>query len=207
MKSNRHLAAILFTDLSHPRPDIDTSEKQFIQVRKQYHSTLITYHVMFKGKIVNFFGNGSVSLFRCTLDALRCARAMQQQFQALENVGVRMGLHVGEVLNEQEDISGASVNLAARIKDLSLPGSILFSDFAYAQIRNQPEFQVMSLGRFSMKNISGKLHTYALNDNALVVPSRSDILKHVPRYQIRSWLQGVIQVLLLLVRPMLTHIS
>ena len=108
---------------------------------------------------------------------------------------------------EQEDVSGASVNLAARIQDLGVPGSVLFSDIVYAQIRNQPEFEVSSLGRFSMKNIPDKVRTYALKEKGIVVPSRTDILKHQHSSLISSWLRAPLQAILLLARVVWGYFS
>lgn len=206
MKHKRHLAAILFTEMPS-LPAGNEANDHVAQRRKHYHDVLTSYHEIFRGRIVNFFGNGSVSLFRCTLDAVRCAREMQQEFQAWGKGMVRMGLHVGEVLNEKEDVSGASVNLAARIQALGVPGSVLFSDIVYAQIRNQPEFEVIRLGRFPMKNITEKVYTYALKERGLVVPTRADILRyqHIPSFEF--WFRAPLHSVLVLGRILQTALS
>jgi class 3 adenylate cyclase len=203
----RHLAAILFTGMHGGVAPAEANQPESNQWRKRYHDILTSYHKVFDGQIANFYGNGSVSLFECTLDAVRCARAMQKVFQQLGKANVRIGIHVGEVTVEQEDVSGASVNLAARIQDLGVPGSVLFSDIVYAQIRNQPEFQVSSLGRFSMKNIPDKVRTYALKEKGLVVPSRTDILRHHHSSLISSWLRAPLQAILLLARVVWGYFS
>jgi hypothetical protein len=169
-----HLAAILFTGAAG-NPTSDRSQDTW---HRQYHEILMTHHATFGGRIVNYYGLCSVSLFGCTLDAMRCARSMQKELLAIGKPDVRMGLHIGEVLDECEDVTGASVNQAARIQALSTPGSVLFSDIVFAQIRNQPEFKVAPLGRFRMKNIPEKVRTYALKEADIVVPSRTDILKY-----------------------------
>ncbi len=208
MNSNkRHLAAILFTDMHGGVPGIGANDPEANQWRKRYHDILTAYHKVFDGRIANFYGNGSVSLFACTLDAVRCARAMQKIFQQLGKGKVRIGIHVGEVLDENEDVSGASVNLASRIQDLGVPGSVLFSDIVYAQIRNQPEFEVSSLGRFSMKNIPDRVHAYALKEKGIVVPSRIDILRHQHANLLSSLLQAPLQTILLLCRFLYSWIS
>ena len=129
----RHLAAILFTDIPRAVPEAVLTAQDPPKVLRQYHDILTVYHKVFGGRIINHYGHCSVSLFTCTLDALRCARAMQREFLSMGRRNVRMGLHIGEVLDEVEDVTGASVNLAARIQDLGVPGSVLFSDIVYAQ--------------------------------------------------------------------------
>lgn len=203
MKNTRHLAVILFTELDSPPTGNTTKDQDSLtQLRRQYHEILTAQHDIFKGHIVNFFGNGSMSLFRCTLDAVRCARAMQQEFQRMGIGNVRMGLHIGEVLNEKEDVSGPSVNLAARIQALGIPGSVLFSDIVYAQIRNQPEFDIIPLGRFPVKNISGKVRTYALKEKGIVAPTRQEILRHQRKDVLKSWLSTPLQAVVGLSRFM-----
>ncbi|HLF64369.1 MAG TPA: adenylate/guanylate cyclase domain-containing protein [Saprospiraceae bacterium] len=203
----RHLAAILFTDVHGINPGIEATDQTALQWRKLYHNVLIAHHEVFGGRIVNYYGHGSISLFGCTLDAVRCARAMQREFQALGRGKVRMGLHVGEVLDEMEDVSGASVNLAARIQTLGVPGSVVFSDIVYAQIRNQPEFQVISLGKFAVKNITNKVCTYALKEKDLVVPSRLDILRSQHINMLRLLMRAPVQAMLLLGRLVYSSLS
>ena len=207
ISQKRHLAAILFTGTEGERYKGTLPDPEADAWRKLYHEILTAHHEVFGGRIVNYYGRGSVSLFGCTLDAMRCARSMQKELLTTGNKNVRMGLHIGEVLDEKEDVMGASVNQAARIQALGIPGSVVFSDIVFAQIRNQPEFKVTSLGRFRVKNIPGKVRTYALKERGIVVPSRTDILKYQHIYRIQMRLRTPLQIVQMLMRVIGTHFS
>src|ERR1700687_2724270 len=85
----------------------------------------------------------------------------------------RVGIHVGEVIVEQERLTGEAVNIAARIESFSIPGGVLLSDSAYDQIKNRSDLDVVGLGRFRLKNVGRPFELYAVAGEGLVVPERA----------------------------------
>lgn len=206
MKSNRlHLAAILKTDLQTGQPE--AIEANSARTRRLSHTVLTEQHHVHFGRLVNQSDGGSVSVFDCTLNAVRCASAIQKEFCKIGERSVRMCVHVGEVLDASEDISGACVQLAEDIQALAPRGSILLTDIVYAQIRNQSEFKVLPLGRFTVHGTQKKIRIYALIENNIVVPSRTDLLRKHRRLFSRTWAQIPVQINVLRSRLVFTHLT
>jgi class 3 adenylate cyclase len=197
-KHNHHLAAILFMDGHEVDPGIPVYDDLTRLGLQQYHEVLTQHHRAYNGRIVNHYGYYCISLFNCTLDAIRCACMMQQELIRLGIGNVSMGIHIGEVLDEIEDVCGASVNLAARIQELGVPGSVLLSEIVFVQIRNHPEFHVVPLGRFAVKNIADVALLYALKEKGLIVPTRTEILRNHHQNIKRLLMRAPLQTLLLL---------
>ena len=77
---------------------------------------------------------------------------------------------MGEVIVEDERLTGEAVNIAARIKSFAIPGGVMLSDSAYDQIKNRGDVSVVALGRFRLKNVGRPFELYAVVSDGLVVP-------------------------------------
>ena len=108
-------------------------------------SALESHHDAFGGTIVQRLGDGSMSMFPSSLAAVAAAVAIQRELAA-QDVPVRVGVHVGEVIVEPERLTGEAVNIAARIESFAVPGGVMLSDSAYEQIKNRGDVGVVSLG-------------------------------------------------------------
>ena len=84
-------------------------------------------------------------MFPSSLAAVEAAVAMQQELGA-QDVPLRIGVHVGEVVVEPERLTGEAVNIAARIESFAVPGGVMLSDAAYDQIRNRSDVAVVRSG-------------------------------------------------------------
>jgi predicted ATPase len=118
---------------------------------------------------VQRLGDGSMSMFPSSLAAVQAAVAMQQEL-APQNVEVRIGVHVGEVIVEPERLTGEAVNIASRIESFAVPGGVLLSDSAYDQIKNRDDVDVVALGRFRLKNVGRPFELFAVSAADVVVP-------------------------------------
>ncbi len=126
-------------------------------------------HDAFGGTIVQRLGDGSMSMFPSSFAAVGAAVAMQQELAA-QDVPVRIGVHVGEVVVEPERLTGEAVNIAARIESFAVPGGVMLSDAAYDQIRNRSDVAVVALGRFRLKHVGRPFELYAVSADGIVVP-------------------------------------
>ena len=108
-------------------------------------------------------------MFPSSLAAVQAAVAIQQELAA-QDVQVRIGIHVGEVLVEPERLTGGAVNIAARIESFAVPGGVMLSDAAYAQVQNRGDVAVVPLGRFRLKNVGRPIELYAIAADGVVVP-------------------------------------
>ena len=166
---DRRLVAVMFTDMVGYTALIQTDERLGVVKRDRYMRALESHHDAFGGTIVQRLGDGSMSMFPSSLAAVLAAVAIQRELAA-QDVPVRIGVHVGEVVVEPERLTGVAVNIAARIESFAVPGGVMLSDSAYEQIRNQGEVGVVPLGRFRLKNVGRPFELYAISADGVVVP-------------------------------------
>jgi predicted ATPase/class 3 adenylate cyclase len=166
---DRRLAAVMFTDMVGYTALLQADERVALDKRAQYWNALERHHDSAGGTIVQRLGDGSMSMFPSSLAAVEAALAIQQELAAQE-VRVRIGLHVGDVIVEDERLTGETVNIASRIESFAVPGGVMLSDAAYDQIKNRTELEVVPLGRFRLKNVGRPFELYAVSAEGLVVP-------------------------------------
>src|SRR4051812_34470252 len=108
----RQLAAILFADMVGYTALMQENEYQARMKRKRLKDVLESGVEQFNGKILQYYGDGSLSIFNSVIDSVRFAINMQQQLRQEPRVELRIGIHTGDVAVEDELIYGDGVNLA-----------------------------------------------------------------------------------------------
>jgi len=166
---DRRLVAVMFTDMVGYTALLQADERLALEKRGRYWSALESHHDAFAGTIVQRLGDGSMSMFPSALDAVLAAVAVQRELAA-DDIPVRIGVHVGEVIVEPERLTGDAVNIAARIESFAAPGAVMLSDSAYEQVRNRSDVGVVSLGRFKLKNVGRPFELYAISADGVLVP-------------------------------------
>jgi len=149
----RQLAAILFADMTGYTALMQENEQLARSKRQRLKDVLETTIQKYNGKTLQYYGDGSLSIFNSAIDGVHCAVNMQQQLQQQPLVEVRMGLHSGDVTVEEEAIYGDGVNLASRIESLAVPGSVFISEKVFDEIRNQENIKTREMGYFEFKNV------------------------------------------------------
>ena len=170
MPANRQLAAILFTDIEGYSAMMQDDEKKAIAMRGRHQEIIQHGHKQFNGRIIQYYGDGTLSIFQSVIEAVQCAIAMQQSFCHWPQVPVRMGLHIGDIIIDDEHVYGNGVNLASRIESLGVAGSVLISDKVNDEIQNHSEFKTISAGIYEFKNIQQQVEVFALSNEGLTVP-------------------------------------
>src|SRR5437763_713924 len=128
MGQHRQLAAIMFTDIEGYTAIMEENEERAILLKNRHRDILQQEHAKFNGRIIQYYGDGSLSIFQSVVEAATCAIAMQETFLSEPCVPVRMGLHIGDIIFDEDQIFGDGVNLAARIESLGIAGCVLLSD-------------------------------------------------------------------------------
>jgi adenylate cyclase len=175
MSQQRHLAAILFTDIVGYTALMQENEQKAVALIKHYNTSLNKAVLLHEGKVLNYYGDGSLCAFPSATEALNCAIELQKELQADPYVPLRIGLHIGEVLFEDGKALGDGVNVASRIQSLGQANTILLSKEIFDKIRNHPEFKAVSLGLFDFKNVDDLVEVFALANEGLVVPKREQM--------------------------------
>lgn len=161
----------MFTDIEGFTASLQSDESAAMAGRDKYVAVLEQHHKTFGGEIAQFFGDGALSRFANSVDAVECAIAIQQELQADPVVPVRIGIHVGHLMVEPTGLIGDAVNIASRIESFGLPGAVLVSDSVEDQVKNQAELSLVDLGKFRLKNIGRPFTIFAVDAPGLTVPS------------------------------------
>src|SRR5580693_6980293 len=170
----RRLAAILAADVAGYSRLMGADEEgtlaQLKALRRELSDPKIAEH---HGRIVKTTGDGLLLEFASVVDAVRCAVAVQQGM-AEWNTGVaadnriewRIGINLGDVIVEGDDLYGDGVNIAARIEALADPGGVFVSNTVYDHVRDRLPFLFEDLGEQQVKNITRPVRVYRVRDRA-----------------------------------------
>src|SRR5204863_2077729 len=166
----RRLAAVLAADVAEYSRLMGTDEEGTLArlkaVRKALVDPTIAKH---RGRIVKTTGDGVLVEFASAVDAVRGAVEVQRGI-ADQNASVppdqriefRIGIHVGDIIIDDNDIFGDGVNVAARLEGIAEPGGICMSDDAYRQIRGKVEMACDDIGPQTLKNIAEPMRAWRI---------------------------------------------
>lgn len=171
----RRLAAILAADVfgySRMMSEDETGTLALLQGhRSQLLDPAITRH---HGRIVKLMGDGLLAEFASVVEAVDCAAEIQREMAARNAGGAnkrpmifRIGVHLGDVIVEGDDIYGDGVNIAARLEGIAEPGGICISRQAYDQVQKKLALGYRSLGPQQLKNIPDPVEAYAIKGDGL----------------------------------------
>jgi TolB-like protein/Flp pilus assembly protein TadD len=175
MPAARRLAAILAADVAgYSRlmgADEEGTHERLKAHRREFVDPKISEH---SGRIVKTTGDGMLAEFPSVVDAVRCAAEVQRAMIDRETgvpedrrIRFRIGINLGDVIVEDDDIFGDGVNVAARLEALSEPGGLCISRMVRDQIRDKLAYAFEDLGEQSVKNIARPVRVYALRSEAI----------------------------------------
>jgi TolB-like protein len=171
----RQLAAIMFADMTGYTALMQEDEGKAKILRDRQRQTLEKFIPGNNGKIIQYFGDGTLSIFGSAIDAVKSAIDIQKELQKEPKVLLRIGVHSGDIVYDSEGVYGDSVNLASRIEALSVPGAVLISDKIFDEVKNQSEIKTVLLGKYNLKNVKRQVEIYAVANQELVIPSPAQI--------------------------------
>ena len=164
----RRLAAILAADVAGSCRLIGIDEEGALAQLKALRKTLFDPKISdHRGRIVKNTGDGALVEFGSVVDALRSAveiqRGMAEQnidVPQVKRIEFRIGIHVGDIVIEENDIFGDGVNIAVRLEEIAEPGGISISDDAHRQIRGKVDIIFEDTGSQSLKNIAEPIRVW-----------------------------------------------
>ncbi|HEX9826220.1 MAG TPA: adenylate/guanylate cyclase domain-containing protein [Flavobacteriaceae bacterium] len=175
MQQHRQLSAIMFTDIAGYTAMMQRDEMYAVQIRSKHREVFKIVTDKYNGELIQYYGDGTLSIFKSSVEAIECAIEMQTEFQKDPSVPVRIGIHVGDIIITGSDIIGDAVNVASRIETLAVPGSILISDEVQDQIKNQKNIVTQFVGDFDFKNVAQTMKVFAVANKGIVVPKSSEL--------------------------------
>jgi class 3 adenylate cyclase/TolB-like protein len=171
----RQLAAIMFTDIVGYTALMGKDSAKaldLVRISKEIQKPLVEKH---NGKWIKEMGDGAMAQFGSALDAVNCALEIQRTSRADFEGDLRIGIHLGDITLEENDVYGDGVNVAARLESISDPGGIYISESIEKAIRGQSDIQAKYLGVVLLKNVDYGVRTYAIQGDLLPVPSKHKI--------------------------------
>src|SRR5271169_5454756 len=171
MAETRKLPAILVSDVVGYSRLAGSDEDRILARLRALRSDLIDPIIaVHHGRVVKRTGDGAIVEFRSVVDAVRCAIEVQNGMIE-RNAGLpperrlefRIGIHLGDIVEENDgDLMGDGVNIAARLEGVCEPGGICISEDAYRQVRDKVKEQFVDLGEQTLKNIARPMRAYHL---------------------------------------------
>ena len=171
----RKLAAIFFADMTGYTAMMHEDEATAKVLRNRQRQILETLVPEYHGSIIQYFGDGTLSIFDSATDAVRCGIEIQKELQKEPKVNLRIGIHSGDVVYDHQGVYGDCVNLASRIENLSVPGAVLISDKVFDEVKNQKDIATTLLGKFNLKNVKRQVEVHAVANEGMTIPTSAQM--------------------------------
>ncbi|MBI2947084.1 MAG: tetratricopeptide repeat protein [Verrucomicrobia bacterium] len=189
----RKLAAIMFTDMVGYTALTQGNEKLALELLEEHRRVLRELFPKFNGREIETTGDGFLVEFASALEAARCAIEIQRSL-ATRNIAapsekqihVRIGIHVGDVVQKDGKLLGDGVNIAARLEPLAEPGGICVSNAVYEQVRNKLDLPLVKLGTPELKNIRFPIAVYKMAPTGRREPATSSVPLKAPTRKARA---------------------
>jgi len=193
-KFKRKLTTIFSADVAGYSRLMGEDEAATIRTLEQYKEILSELIRQHRGRVVDSPGDNLLAEFASVVDAVQCAVATQKELQARntelpENrkMQFRIGVNLGDVIEEESRIYGDGVNIAARLESLAEPGGICVSKTAFDQIETKLPFGYEYLGEQSVKNIAKPVGAYRVVLEPRVTKKKGAGLKQAAGRRIAIW--------------------
>jgi class 3 adenylate cyclase len=200
---DRRLAAIMAGDIAGysrlMRADEEGTLRQLKGHRKELVDPKITEH---RGRIVKTTGDGMLVEFVSVVDAVRCAVDIQRgmlerniEVPADNRIQFRIGINVGDIIIDGDDIFGDGVNVAARLEALADPGGIMVSSVVHDQVRDKLSFAFEDMGEQAVKNIARPIGVHRVQFSEFVAPPAKKTKPATTKHELGSSTRPSIAVL------------
>jgi len=178
---DRRLAAILASDIAGYSRLMGVDEEGTLRQLKAHRKELVDLKITeHRGRIVKTTGDGMLVEFVSVVDAVRCAVDIQRgmiernaDVPADRRIKFRIGINVGDIISDANDIYGDGVNVAARLEALAEPGGILVSRNVHDQVRDKLSFGFEDMGEQTVKNIARPISTHRIHLEEMIVKPAS----------------------------------
>ena len=168
---NRRLLAIMFTDIKDYAKMMNADERRAVRLVGMHNRLMQEEIKGHGGQVAEIIGDAFVATFGSAVRSVECGLAVQkklaeynQQQPEPEQVHVRIGIHLGDVLEHADGkLAGDSVNIAARLQQIATPGCVTVSDSVFIAIRHKIDCHAASLGERFVKNIQDPVVIYELS--------------------------------------------
>lgn len=151
-------------------------DEERARVQRDRHREVLTSVVpRHNGEILQFYGDGTLSVFDSAVEAVMCAVEIQLALRREPEVPLRIGVHAGDIVHDEDGVYGDGVNVAARIEALSASAGILISGKVFDEIKNHTAISSVFLGEIPLKNVKQPVAVFAVTNPGLGIPTEEEI--------------------------------
>jgi adenylate cyclase len=168
-KVKRRLTSILCADVKSYSRLMESDETRTIGTLRQYRAAMDALVERHDGRTINTWGDAVIAEFASVVEAVQCAIEVQRELSVrnrelpeAEQMWFRIGINLGDVMVENDDLYGEGVNIAARLQELAEPGGILISGPVYDMVRNKLSVGFEHLGQQPVKNVTEPVVSYRI---------------------------------------------
>lgn len=212
-RAKRKLTAIFSADVKGYSRLMREDELGTVETLKKYRGVMASLIQEYRGRVVDAPGDNVLAEFSSVVDAVECAVKIQEELRASnaelpENrrMEFRIGVNLGDVIEEEARIYGDGVNIAARLESIADPGGICISKTAFDQIETKLPLGYEYLGEQAVKNIAKPVGAYrVLMEPRVTVAERIEKEKAVPLWRRKAFFAGAIGVLVAAIAVAIWH--
>lgn len=168
MSQSRQLAVIMFTDIVGYTALMGHDENKAFTILNKNRALQKPIIEQFNGKWIKELGDGVMASFNTVSDAVNAAIKIQQDCNAAKDFQLRIGIHLGEVIFENDDVFGDGVNIAARIQALATPGGIWISEAVHHNVVNKNDIDSEFVKVVQLKNVKEPVRIYQVKATGVV---------------------------------------
>ena len=162
MSQSRQLAAIMFTDIVGYTALMGKDEKKAFELLNRNRQIQKPIIEQYNGKWIKELGDGVMASFTTVSDAVYAAIRIQEECNAARDFQLRIGIHLGEVVFENDDVFGDGVNIASRIQVIAEPASIYISESVHQNVSNKIDINTRFVKEDTLKNVKEPVRIYKI---------------------------------------------
>ncbi len=171
MPQTRQLAAIMFTDIVGYTALMGEDEQKAFQILQKNRELQKPIIETYNGRWIKELGDGIMASFTTVSEAVNAAKEIQKQCLKSGEFSLRIGIHVGEIVFEGEDVFGDAVNIAARIQAIAPVGGIFVSEAVHYAVANKPDIKSSFVKTEILKNVKEPANIYEIIFDQLKLPT------------------------------------
>ena len=172
--TERKLAAIMFTDIAGYTAQMSKDESRAMELLKEKEAILKPLLEDHKGTFVKSIGDGTLTYFESAINAATCAVQLQELTYESDDLNIRAGIHIGDIVFKDNDVFGDGVNVSARLESMAPIGGVCVSKNVFDELINQDGFEGVELGLQSLKGVGRLVEVYGLKGAKLNEPNPND---------------------------------